>query len=85
MGLARDNARMVGKLVVVAAAHGSAGLLRARITTHPVRGQVSWAWHAKGDLLPPVPEGALLASDLSGLPEVFRAHWPAARTERFAA
>ncbi|NML45618.1 FAD-dependent 5-carboxymethylaminomethyl-2-thiouridine(34) oxidoreductase MnmC [Ramlibacter sp. G-1-2-2] len=32
-------------LVVVAAAHASGPLLAGRITTHPVRGQVSWALH----------------------------------------
>jgi len=36
------------------------------------------------DLLPQVAAGALLASDLSGLPDVFRAHWPQARAERFS-
>ena len=37
------------------------------------------------DLLPQVKAGALLGSDLDGLPEVFRAHWATARAERFAA
>jgi glutamate synthase domain-containing protein 2 len=37
------------------------------------------------DLLPQVKTGALLGADLAGLPEIFRAHWPAARAERFAA
>jgi glutamate synthase domain-containing protein 2 len=36
------------------------------------------------DLLPQVAAGALLASDLSGLPDVFRTHWPQARAERFS-
>ena len=37
------------------------------------------------DLLPQLKPGALLGDDLSGLPEVFRTHWPSARAERFAA
>jgi tRNA 5-methylaminomethyl-2-thiouridine biosynthesis bifunctional protein len=43
-------------VVVIAAAHASGSLLAARITTHPVRGQVSWALHdARAGLLPPFP------------------------------
>jgi tRNA 5-methylaminomethyl-2-thiouridine biosynthesis bifunctional protein len=39
-------------LVVVAAAGASAGLLAGRVTTHPVRGQVSWGLRQAGDILP---------------------------------
>ena len=37
------------------------------------------------DLLPRVGPGALLRGDLGSLPEVFRAHWPAARADRYTA
>ncbi|MCG2593319.1 FAD-dependent 5-carboxymethylaminomethyl-2-thiouridine(34) oxidoreductase MnmC [Ramlibacter sp. XY19] len=42
-------------LVVVAAAHASGPLLARRITTHPVRGQVSWSLHdpATSEAVPP--------------------------------
>lgn len=43
-------------LVAVAAAYTSGSLLAGRITTHPVRGQVSWALHdARAVALPPFP------------------------------
>jgi tRNA 5-methylaminomethyl-2-thiouridine biosynthesis bifunctional protein len=42
--------------VVVAAAHASGPLLAGAVTTHPVRGQVSWALHDGSEAaLPPFP------------------------------
>jgi tRNA 5-methylaminomethyl-2-thiouridine biosynthesis bifunctional protein len=39
-------------LVVIAAAHASAGLLAAQLPLQPIRGQVSWAHEADGALPP---------------------------------
>ncbi len=61
---APDHWRLIGaddavlgeaELVVVAAAHGSASLLDAPLPLQPVRGQVSWGFHAPGVDLPPFP------------------------------
>ncbi len=69
--LARSEAGDIlaeSELMLVAAAHESAALLAscpappggqgqtaARLVLQPIRGQVSWALHAPGDVLPPVP------------------------------
>ncbi|MEO7391994.1 MAG: tRNA (5-methylaminomethyl-2-thiouridine)(34)-methyltransferase MnmD [Ramlibacter sp.] len=42
-------------LVVVAAAHASAPLLDGQLAMHPVRGQVTWAFHEPGLKLPGAP------------------------------
>lgn len=71
---ARGEVLARADLVVVAAAHASGTLLPGRITTHPVRGQVSWAPLAEGD-------SALSASPVNGhghfLPRVPLAGGPA--------
>ena len=51
---ARGDVTARAPLVVIAAAHASAVLLGHRITTHPVRGQVSWNVGNAG-ALPPFP------------------------------
>lgn len=43
------------ELLVLAAAHGTSALLGGRLPLHPVRGQVSWAFHRPGMTLPPFP------------------------------
>ena len=51
----RDALLAQADLVVLAAAHGTAALLDGRLQLHPVRGQVSWAFHRPGQVLPPFP------------------------------
>ncbi len=54
-----DKVLARAQIVVVAAALGTADLIDARLPLQPVRGQVSWREHERGQSLPPFPVNGL--------------------------